>query len=126
MVEGVPRGGRAGSMMEDRITERTERLEDRERALRAGRLVEMGLRDARPPCSRHDDAADDADHRVRLALFRALGLMGTRGTAVAMAAAIRRPRNHKGLLLVVQSKPLPWRCWQARWGGRGRRAVRRH
>ncbi len=95
--------------MEDRVAER-------QRALREGFLGELTLALAHPPCSRHDDTADDRSDRVRLAYAYALGLLRDAPRAVRLSALILRLHDHKGELFVVCARLLP---------GDLRRALRR-
>ncbi len=93
-----------------------DRVAERQRALREGFLGELTLALAHPPCSRHDDTADDRSDRVRLAYAYALGLLRDAPRAVRLSALILRLHDHKGELFVVCARPLP---------GDLRRALRR-
>ncbi len=94
----------------------TERSVERQRALRAGWLGDMAAHTAYPPCSRHDDDADDRAERVKLAFAYAMGLLRSRERAAEASELILRLHDHKGDLHVLCVRPLP---------GEMRRALRR-
>ncbi len=84
-----------------------DRVTGRQRALREGFIAEPALSFAYPPCSRHDDAADDGSDRVKMVYAYALGLLRNAPRAIRLSALILRMHDHKGDLFVVCARPLP-------------------
>ncbi len=84
-----------------------DRVTERQRALREGFIAELALSFAYPPCSRHDDAADDGSDRVKMVYAYALGLLRNAPRAIRLSALILRMHDHKGDLFVVCARPLP-------------------
>ena len=104
----------------------SHRWMDRQRNLRRGWLTQVAQHDAYPPCSRHDDAADDQAERVKLTWAYAMGLLGDVERAAAASALILRMHDHKGDLYVLCLRPLPGnmcRALRRAWSELGNEAA---
>lgn len=69
--------------------------------------VPLQLKDFRPPCSRHDDASDDADSRTKMVWPYAMGLFDSAVGAIGASHALARLHDHKGFLYIVMKSDLP-------------------